>query len=96
VRALALRDLVLVVRELQILPPPWMSKCVPSSAVAHREHSMCQPGRPGPQGESHFTCGSPAWRLPQHEVERVALAWSSTSTRSPARRSSSDLPDSLP
>ena len=34
-------------------PPPWIAKDgrrAPASAIA--EHSMCQPGRPGPQGES--------------------------------------------
>ena len=40
--------------------------------------------------------GSPGLaRLPQHEVERIALA-SSTSTRAPARRSPNRLPDSFP
>ena len=34
-----------------------MSKCSPSSASLIAEHSMCQPGRPVPHGESH--CGSP-------------------------------------
>ena len=37
------------------------------------EHSMCQPGRPGPQGLSHD--GSPGLAaLPQGEVGRRALA----------------------
>ena len=31
------------------MPPPWMSKCSPSSALHIAEHSMCQPGRPGPK-----------------------------------------------
>ena len=34
------------------MPPPWMSKLVPSSASDIAEHSMCQPGRPRPQGLS--------------------------------------------
>ena len=38
-------------------PPPWMSKVRPSRRRLMAEHSMCQPGRPGPQGLSHD--GSP-------------------------------------
>ena len=37
------------------------------------EHSMCQPGRPGPQGDGHDGSSGSRW-LPQHEVERIALA----------------------
>ena len=33
-------------------PPPWRSMVVPSSRRARAEHSMCQPGRPGPHSES--------------------------------------------
>ena len=29
-------------------PPPWMSKAGPRYLRAMAEHSMCQPGRPGP------------------------------------------------
>ena len=31
-------------------PPPWMSNAGPRYLPAIAEHSMCQPGRPGPQG----------------------------------------------
>ena len=34
-------------------PPPWMSKAVPRYLPAIAEHSMCQPGRPGPHGLGH-------------------------------------------
>ena len=34
-------------------PPPWRSKPSPRSSSDIAEHSMCQPGRPGPHGESH-------------------------------------------
>ena len=34
-------------------PPPWISNSGPRCFSAIAEHSMCQPGRPGPQGESH-------------------------------------------
>ena len=33
-------------------PPAWMSMVSPRWAAAIAEHSMCQPGRPRPQGES--------------------------------------------
>ena len=33
-------------------PPPWRSMVSPSSRRASAEHSMCQPGRPGPQRDS--------------------------------------------
>ncbi len=38
-------------------PPPWMSIGRPRTFSIMAEHSMCQPGRPGPQGLSHT--GSP-------------------------------------
>src|SRR5581483_2901476 len=34
-------------------PPPWISNAGPKASSAIAEHSMCQPGRPRPQGESH-------------------------------------------
>ena len=37
---------------LRSIPPPWMSKWSPKSATDIAEHSMCQPGRPRPQGLS--------------------------------------------
>uniref|UniRef100_A0A6B0UDD3 Putative secreted protein n=1 Tax=Ixodes ricinus TaxID=34613 RepID=A0A6B0UDD3_IXORI len=39
------------------LPPVWMSTESPSNSLAMAEHSMCQPGRPGPHGDVHW--GSP-------------------------------------
>ena len=48
---LGLGDLVLVVGKTRSEPPPWIAKSVPSSFSAIAEHSMCQPGRPSPQGE---------------------------------------------
>ncbi len=32
-------------------PPPWMSNAGPRYFCAIAEHSMCQPGRPGPHGD---------------------------------------------
>ena len=40
------------------IPPVWMSKRLPRYLVAMAEHSMCQPGKPRPQGESHSCCRS--------------------------------------
>ena len=34
-------------------PPPWIQNSGPSVFSAIAEHSMCQPGRPGPQGDAH-------------------------------------------
>ena len=56
------------------MPPPWISKPTPSSCSAIAEHSMCQPGRPGPQGDVPGRVLARLARLPQREVERVALA----------------------
>mmetsp|Transcript_41364 Transcript_41364/g.82894 ORF Transcript_41364/g.82894 Transcript_41364/m.82894 type:complete len:264 (-) Transcript_41364:951-1742(-) len=39
-------------------PPAWISMLEPRISLAITEHSMCQPGRPPPHGESHE--GSPA------------------------------------
>jgi hypothetical protein len=79
---------------LRSMPPPWMSKCSPSSSTDIAEHSMCQPGRPGPQGDSQD--GSPglaAFHSTKSSGSRLA---SSTSMRAPARRSASRLPESCP
>ena len=54
-------------------PPPWIAKAAPSSCSAITEHSMCQPGRPGPQGESQLRVLALLVRLPEREVERVLL-----------------------
>ena len=52
------------------VPPPCRSSVGPCSCIAIAEHSMCQPGRPTPNGARH--AGSSAQRrLPQHEVERL-------------------------
>lgn len=43
--------------KIRSAPPRWMSIVVPSSSRTMAEHSMCQPGRPAPQGEGKL--GSP-------------------------------------
>jgi hypothetical protein len=54
------------------MPPPWMSIVRPSALSIIAEHSMCQPGRPAPQGLSHsgsfsldgfHSTKSAGWRL---------------------------------
>ncbi len=44
--------------KIRSMPPPWTSNEGPSVASAMAEHSMCQPGRPGPQGDSHQVSSS--------------------------------------
>ena len=39
--------------KMRSLPPPWISNTGPRWASAIAEHSMCQPGRPRPHGDSH-------------------------------------------
>ena len=39
--------------KIRSLPPPWISNTGPRCASAMAEHSMCQPGRPRPHGDSH-------------------------------------------
>ena len=79
---------------LRSMPPPWMSNSGPSSATAIAEHSMCQPGRPMPHGESQ--AGSPGFARFQSTKSSGSRFDSSTSTRAPARRSASFLPESRP
>ena len=70
---LALGDLVLVVREDRSTPPVWMSKTARGAAMLIAEHSICQPGRPGPTPSSHD--GSPGFgALPEREVADIVLA----------------------
>ena len=48
-----LRELVLVVREHEVEPAAVDLEDGAEASSAIAEHSMCQPGRPRPQGESH-------------------------------------------
>jgi hypothetical protein len=71
-----------------------MSKVTPRYRLDMAEHSMCQPGRPGPHGLGHD--GSPGL-TPFHSAKsRGSRLRSSTSTRAPGCSSSRFLPDSLP
>ena len=68
------------------LPPPWMSMRGPMRVRTMALHSMCQPGRPRPQGLSHDGSPSlPAFHSTKSEGERLRL---STPTRCPAPPSS--------
>ena len=51
-------------------PPPWMSKAGPRYLPAIAEHSMCHPGRPGPQGLGHAAVsGSESFFQPFHSAK---------------------------
>ena len=58
-------------------PPPWMSNVSPRYFIAIAEHSMCQPGRPGPHGLSH--AGSPGL-APFHSAKSSGSRFASPSS----------------
>jgi hypothetical protein len=71
---------------IRSIPPPCMSSVWPRYFMLMAEHSMCQPGRPRPHGESH--AGSPGlaafhsaksagFRLPAPSIARSPLSCSS-------------------
>ena len=62
--------------------------------MAMAEHSMCHPGRPGPQGLGQV--GSPGFDAFHSAKSSGSRLRSSTSTRAPAWSASRFLPDSLP
>ena len=73
--------------KIRSTPPVWMSNDGPRWAMLIAEHSMCQPGRPGPIAVSHD--GSPGFGAFQSAKSRTSsLPYSSASTRSPTRRPS--------
>ena len=84
-RGLALGDLVLVVREDQVdAAGVDVERLARGAAMLIAEHSMCQPGRPGPIAVSHD--GSPGFGPFQRAKSRTSsLPYSSASTRSPTR-----------
>ena len=75
-------------------PPPCRSSVSPRYFIAIAEHSMCQPGRPGPQGLGQD--GSPGFAAFQSAKSRGSRFRSLTSTRAPASNSSRFLPDRRP
>ena len=76
------------------LPPRWMSTCPPRYPADMTEHSMCQPGLPGPHGLSHD--GSPGLAPFQSTKSSGSSLCSEMSTLAPAFRSSGFWPESLP
>src|SRR3990167_2009983 len=63
-------------------PPTWMSIVSPRSSVAMVEHSICQPGRPFPQGEDQ-KIGPPFF--PSYDFQRTKnFSYSSRETLSDA------------
>ena len=54
-------------------PPVWKSISGPRYFAAIAEHSMCQPGKPSPQGLSHLSVPPGLGGLPEREVPLVAL-----------------------
>ena len=71
-----------------------MSKCGPSNFMLIAEHSMCQPGRPGPQGLSHD--GSPGFERFQRAKSPGCRLSVEGSIRAPACSSSGSRWLSLP
>ena len=55
------------------MPPPWIAKSGPSSFSDIAEHSMCQPGRPLPQGESQEVSSPSFWPFQSAKSRRVLL-----------------------
>ncbi len=67
-------------------PPPWRSNPSPSRSRDITTHSVCQPGRPGPQGDSQL--GSPGLAF-FHSAKSSGERFSApASTRAPARSDS--------
>jgi hypothetical protein len=61
------------------------------------EHSMCQPGRPRPYAESQLESAGSSGFARFHSAKSSGSSFASfVATRSPARKSSSDLPESAP
>ena len=70
-----LGELVLVVGEDEVEPAAVdLERRARAVSSAITEHSMCQPGRPSPQGEGQRGVLAGLRRLPEREVARVLLA----------------------
>ena len=77
------------------MPPPWTSKSTPRYCSAIAEHSMCQPGRPGPHGESQLV-SSPSLVAFQSAKSSGSSLRSAPSTPSPWSIWSTSRRDSSP
>ena len=69
-------------------PPVWISNVSPSSFMDMAEHSMCQPGKPMPQGEGHSCCLCSLGSENFQRAKSVLFFFSPIETRSPAWRPS--------
>ena len=94
VRSFALGNFILVMGKMRSCPPPWISKVSPRYLRLIAEHSICQPGRPGPQGLSQV--GSPGFEPFQSTKSMGLFFCSFTEIRAPACMSSRFLLESLP
>ena len=63
--------------------------------VAMAEHSMCQPGRPGPRAVSH-DCSPGLTAFQRAKSRSASLSYSPTSTRAPSSMLSRSFLESLP
>ena len=76
-------------------PPPWIAKEGPSSRSAITEHSMCQAGRPGPQGESQLVSSPSLWDFQRAKSSGLSFSDSAPAS-SPWSMSSGRRLESLP
>ena len=79
------------------MPPVWRSNVSPRYFIDIAEHSMCQPGRPRPHGESQPTGPS----LSSHAFQSAksptfSLSYSSAAQRAPVRWWSKSMCASFP
>src|SRR5688572_17219740 len=78
---------------IRSIPPPCMSNVCPRYFIDMAEHSMCQPGRPLPHGESH----DGSFGLADfHSAKSAGLRLPAASTRPVVSCSSTLRFDSLP
>src|SRR3989339_520543 len=71
------------------IPPQWISNESPRYFILIAEHSICQPGYPVPQGESHTITWFSNLELVNHRAKSLGLRlFSSTCIRAPDMSSS--------
>ena len=74
--------------KIRSMAPPWRSNPSPSRSRDITTHSVCHPGRPGPQGDAQV--GSPGLAFFHSTKSRGERFSSSASTRAPDRSESRD------
>ena len=77
-------------------PPPWMSNSSPRYLPAIAEHSMCQPGRPRPQGVAQEAVNGSAGLCPFHRAKSRGSRLPRKSSSGSGSMSSIRWPDSEP